>query len=238
MSALKKYDEVEKLVETKRLQEEFFLIGKNYEIAALEKLQTECENFLVKNKDEEISDLVQIIGAIIVYTKNYNREVARGQVKRVWKKLIVKEKFSLYEIRILIPILFVASSTEELIKVTNKCLDDLGYYRFDQLYIKLRILLLLNLMRMLIDDKFFSEDYRLKYDKLINEATDEIIELNAECKENYNTYVALATIHKGMVTKDKTLFRVGIALLESEQFDLSKIDRAIKFYMERYNFII
>lgn len=234
-----KLDPVQKEMKIKDLKSKFFAIGGNYEGEALEELQRECREFLIKNYDEEIADLVEIMEVLAMYIDTFNRDLAREQLKDIWQKLIAKDELTLYEIRILNPLLFAAANTEELIAVTNKCLDVLERrYRFDKLYIRLRMVLLLNLVRTLIDDKFFSNDYKEEYDALIESSTDEIIELNSQTDEKYGLYVAFATVHRGMVMKDKVLFRVGIAFLEQAEIDFIKLDKAIALYMERYNFKI
>lgn len=230
-------DGEEKFAEIERLKEKFFTIGGNHKVGCLKELREEYENFLAKNDSEEIDDLVQIITANLIYLNTDSRDKARACINHVWDKLIAKEELSLYEIRILNPILFAASSTEELIAVTNKCLQNLCLYRYNPFYVPLRISILTNLIQSLMDDKFFSEDYEEEYDNLIKEYTSEIIELNVNSEKKHDSQVALALTYKGVVMKDKDLFRAGISYLETLKVDFSKIDRAIKFYMDRYDIV-
>jgi hypothetical protein len=233
-------DDAEYYAEIDRLKDSFFSIKGNYQSEALGTLNKECESFLLYNESEEIEDLLAIVIANRSYFSTKEKDQAREITKEVWEKLSTKYEMSLYDIRILNAILFVAKTPEEMFKVTQKCLNQLERYRYDDLYIRIRMPMLLNLTFAFVDYKFELKKCQLNtvekmdYDTIINDAADELIELNAKNKLQYNECTAFAMIYKAIANEDKIHFYSGVAFLKTVGIH-EMADDTIKFYLNKYN---
>jgi hypothetical protein len=156
------------------LTDSFFSIKGNYQKEALSTLHQECESFLINNESEEIEDLLAIVIANRSFFDTNEKDQAREVTAKVWEKLSNKYEMSLYDIRILNPILFVAKTPEEMFTVTQKCLKQLKRYFHNDLYVPIRISLLGNLIFRFTDYKFalekqqYIEDSAMDYDTVIN----------------------------------------------------------------------
>ena len=233
-------DDAEEIAEIERLKNAFFAIKGNYQVEALSTLYKECEGFLIHNESEEIEDLLNIVVAVKSFFQTKEKDNAREVTKEVWKKLSTKYEMSLYDIRILNPILFVAETPEEMFEVTQKCLEQLNRYRYNDLYVQLRMSMLFNLIHSFMDYKFslkdkqFMTENNLNYVDVINEASDEISELNAKNELKYNIIVAFSVVYKAIANEDKISFYSSIAFLKSlEVYEM--VDDVIQFYLNKYN---
>ena len=233
-------DEAEEMAEVERLKDSFFAIKGNYKIDALGTLQKECEGFLLHNESEEIEDLLNIVVAVKSYFQTKEKDQARKVTAKVWEKLSNTYELSLYELRILNSILFVAETPKELYTVVQKCLKQLERYRHNELYVPLRITMLSNLIWSVIDYKLslkhnkFVADSSLNYTAIINESSDELLELNAKNGLKYNIYVAMAMVYTAIANEDKIAFYGSVAFLKSlEIYEL--IDDVIQFYLNKHN---
>jgi len=233
-------DEAEEMAEVERLKDSFFAIKGNYKVDALGTLQKECEGFLIHNESEEIEDLLNIVVAVKSYFQTKEKDQARKVTKEVWKKLSSKYEMSLYDIRILNPILFVAETPEELYTVTQKCLEQLERYRHNELYVIIKASMIFNLIYAFVDyklslkDKLSNIESTLDHATIINESSNELLELNAKNGLKCNIYVAMAMVYAAIANEDKVAFYGSIAFLKSlEIYDL--IDDTIQFYLNKHS---
>ena len=85
--------------EKERLIQSFFKIRGNQQNEKLQNLKGRCEKFLLEEDDSEISDLINMINALTIYSETGDKDEARKWVIEIWYKLYSKTDFSLFEIR-------------------------------------------------------------------------------------------------------------------------------------------
>ena len=222
--------------EKERLITMFINIGKNEKEEKLRICKAQCERFLVDKDDNDIRDLINVIQALLIYFETGDKEESRRWVDDLCDRLYLKTNLSLYEIRIMNCLVFTETSIEKVIKAVEFSLRQLEIYRFHQDYIKVKIIMKLNLVILLTDCKFFDNQYKSEYDELISKSLKEVIKLNLKSRLNDSYYVATATIYKGILLKDQDLIYIGFLLLRSSDPEGEKdIENLIKVFINKYN---
>lgn len=222
--------------EKERLIKMFFNIRGNEQTQALKNCQSQCERFLLNEDSEEIKDLVKVINALIIYFETGDKEESKEWVVELWDKLYPKPNLSFYEIRLLNAILFTEEEIDKVIEVIKDCLIQLEIYKFHEIYLDVNMALKLNLVIFLTDSKFFNKQYKVEYDKLILQTTNEIISLNLKSGFNNDMFVSKASIYQGILLKEQNLIYIGFLLLKKSNYNSDQsIEELIKVYTKRYS---
>jgi len=99
----------------------------------------------------------------------------------------------------------------------------------------IRLSMKLNLVILLTDCKFFDNQYKVEYDDLIYNTTEEVISLNLEYNLNNKYFIAVANIYQGLLLKKQNLIYIGILLLKDlAHKNCQSINKLIDIYLKRY----
>jgi|GEM_PF-3635534 len=225
--------------EKEKLIKSFFDIRGNEQNKKLKRCKDELERFLVKNNDSDLTDLLNLVNALITYYENSDKEEARRWVIDIWDKLNSKPNFSLYDIRLLNYILFTEPDIEKLVEYVDYALEQLEIYKFHEDYIRVKVALKLNLLNLLLEAKFFNEQFNDELTAKMFEVIEEVIALNLTHQLNNKYYIGLANMYKGILLKNKNTIYVGFILLESSGHkDDNDLQDLIKMYVQKYNIVV
>lgn len=218
--------------------EEYFNIKSNAETKALEKCKRKCEFYLITNSyDYDIKNLINVINAEISYFKDSDKEKAREFVIDYWYELCTKENLTFYDIKILNIIMFVAPSIEGVIDVFEDLQIQLENYKNEVDYLITKISINSNLSYLLLEYKHINKEYSEDYDSVLIDALNKMISYNMDSKLNNTYFVALASLRKGIVLKDRNLVYISLLLLDEVVPD-EEHDELIKSYIKMYRICI
>jgi hypothetical protein len=220
--------------EKSELIKKFFAIGSNANLEELEEHKIKLQLYLETVDDAQIKELLSVINAILIYSKENDKEKAREFVIDVSARLLCKHDFDMYDMRILNCILFSMPRIEEVINFSTDALIQLENYTDHEHYNLVKINLNFNLALRLMQFKYFDKTYTDDLDVILHEALDIVIALGME--HNMLIHFCSATIRKDVLVKDKVIIYSALKLLEST--GVKENDEFIKAFISSYNIAI
>lgn len=207
---------------------QFNSVTTNSDLLLLKTLKLEAENYLLKNDDPVIKDIVEIYEALLTLAHTHDLKLAYAHAEKVWFRLEKMDKWYLTELRLLNNILFFFLPETSLF-ISKRALLDLNNYRHFREATELKMAFSMNLVYLLMENQDFKQSL-LHADSLIE-----------DCKAE-SKYIMLAVLYvrKGIILekiqseKDSAIFiQKGFTILEAiEEWEIKKeLEQELSYYL-------
>jgi hypothetical protein len=200
------------LSEKQMLINGFFDMGGNHNVTKCMKHKEKLQLYADKTNDTEIKELINVITAISIVFESNDVEKARDCVLPTWARLKLNHTYSFYDIRILSCIVGTCYSIEQYIDLTTDALIQLENYKDHEDYLRVKIVINLNLGIYLFEAKYFDKNYLNDLDEILLESLDIALELSILAEDHY--CFSIAMISKGILLKDRVSIYSATKLLK------------------------
>lgn len=223
--------------EKESIIKEFFDIGSNLDIQvrvdAIKRHKEMLSKLLLKKYDEQVRNLIDVIDSLLITMLDENRKKARKKIEHIWQMYKEKDKLTLYDIRILICILYTSNTLEEMITLANKCLKHLEKYKEHEKYHVIKIALYNSLSYGMMLLKYNSNLYDVRYDDMLLNIINELQELTI--RHDHASFPR-AMIMKGVLLEDKVSIVAALKIMDID-LDLEETETYSQFFLRYRNIL-
>ena len=203
----------------KQLLDEVLAIGGNHKLSECEEAEAKILDYLKKNEDDpQVKDVLSIIRMGIIEHEYSDFESCSKLSAPIFERLLNKESWDFYDIRILAIVIDYAETYERSCVLTDIALASLEKYSHEKKYLHVKLIFHSNTMLRLIRALYFETDglnARKTYTKLRDIFYTHYNAIKDICgKGNFPVFYEVASIRKGIFYRSDALISKGLETLK------------------------